>query len=336
MENLIDLISDSIKEWLHIYKYEVSTKLIKITLLLIFCSGVIPLGVKIIRNILLWIETRRAQVDLFPLIEKIVVKEARQNYILTKFQNISPGDEHEPSYAYASTAKENMMSFFLKRAFIDDSEAHRYYLLLADSGMGKSTFLINLFIRYQRRFFKKYKILLVPLGNPQADNEWQKIDSNQQKNTLLFLDAFDEDPKAGLDYEERLQDILRQTRGFRAIVLTSRTQFFPSEKEEPHRTGVYRYSLNHDTSHYFKKMYLSPFDDKDVKMYLRKKYPSWNIFNWIKRRQAKKLVKLSPNLIVRPMLLILIQINNVVFFKYGKQVSEMTLPSSANSPSTIT
>lgn len=135
------------------------------------------------------------------------------------------------------------------------------------------------------------------MGNPDALAEIDKI--KEKENTILLLDAFDEDLEAVDDYKKRFNHILSKVHKFREIVITCRTQFFPSEKEEPDRTG---YFTGGEKGEYrFQKIYLSVFDDKAVTKYLRKRFSL--VFQYGKYRRAKEIAKKSPNLVVRPMLL---------------------------------
>lgn len=93
-----------------------------------------------------------------------------------------------------------------------------------------------------------------------------------------MLDAFDEDIKAVTDYDKRLQEILALTWKFRTIVITCRTQFFPTEKEVPHMKGYF--SHGESGEYKFQKLYLSVFDDNDIKRYLRKRYPLYKPWKW--------------------------------------------------------
>lgn len=45
-----------------------------------------------------------------------------------------------------------LIPFFIQAAFNEKSDSERFYLILADSGMGKTTFLINLYLRYHAPF----------------------------------------------------------------------------------------------------------------------------------------------------------------------------------------
>lgn len=225
-------------------------------------------------------------------------------YINTRGQNISPTNENEPSNSTAFAASVKLIPKFLKDILIKNNE-QKYYIVLADSGMGKSTFLINLLVKYRRNITirRKYKIKLIPLGHPSADEEIKSLEHEIQENTILLLDAFDEDVKASHNYSKRIEELVKMTFRYKFVILTCRTQFFASEQEEPFITKLYKFSSTKENYHKFKKIYISPFSKKDIRKYLFKKYPIWKIWNFKKRRKALKLVLLCPNLMVRPMLL---------------------------------
>jgi hypothetical protein len=89
-----------------------------------------------------------------------------------------------------------------------------------------------------------------------------KIDDKQ--NTVLFLDAFDEDTKAIADHKARLLEIMDACKDFRRILITCRTQFFPSDEEIPVRTGIFKFEprrVGESAEYEFWKMYLAPFSD---------------------------------------------------------------------------
>jgi hypothetical protein len=258
-------------------------------------SGLWQLGAK------LWILRRQRKLkrDLFPFYTLPEIQRATQYYVETKCQNIAPSKEDEPRQAHAFAAKEHIIPFFLKKAFKPEKDECQFYIVLADSGMGKTTFLINLYLRYLEQFFgARYQIKLFPLGFPELDKEIEKISDDDKRKTILLLDAFDEDIQAVHDYKTRLHDLIRKVVQFREVVITCRTQFFPSEEEEPKETGVLQFG-GEGGYREFRKLYLSPFDDHDVHAYLRKRF-FWQVF---KRRKAHRIVTSCPNLMVRPMLL---------------------------------
>lgn len=218
-------------------------------------------------------------------------------YIEPHCQDLDPAGAEEPRLALG--VKQRLFET-LDQALDSDSE-YRYIILLADSGMGKSSALINYCARHLRRIRKPYKIALIPLGMADADHRIGKVED--KKNTVLFLDALDEDVLAIADHAERLEILLSETRDFRRIIITCRTQFFPKDEEIPTKTGVLKLgsrSAGEPAEHYFHKLYLSPFSDNEVERYVRRRYPWWKIN---KRRATRRIVKKIPNLIARPMLL---------------------------------
>ncbi|RMG31951.1 MAG: hypothetical protein D6730_00635, partial [Bacteroidetes bacterium] len=250
-----------------------------------------------------WIQLmrqRRLKRDLHPYFSFNDIKKATQHYVPTYFQSNTPSEHSELIQAFKLTARQQLMPFFLKKAFKRDMDEHRFYIILAGSGMGKTTFMINLYMYYlQRLSFNRqmYHIKLLPLGYPEI---LQRIAAIPEKeHTILLLDGLDEDPQAIRNYKKRMNRILDKVRDFRVVVFTCRTQFFPSEMEEPHETGVVKFGTKQGFQ-VFTKMYLSPFDEKDIRLFLRKKYGRWPT---AKKRKAAAIVGQSPSLMVRPMIL---------------------------------
>ncbi len=238
--------------------------------------------------------------DLHPFYTEQEKLRATQYYVETTCQNVAPSKEDEMRDSSPYVAKQSIIPFFLKEAFHPRKDDCQFYFVLADSGMGKTTFLINLYLRYFTQFVKPgYRIRLFPLGFPDIDTEIEKIPNDEKKNTILLLDAFDEDLQAVQDYKTRLRDLLHKVRYFREVVITCRTQFFPSEVEEPDETGILRFGPE-GGSHVFHKFYLSPFSEQDIQTYLTQR------FSWLqkdKRSKAQQIILSCPNLMVRPMLL---------------------------------
>lgn len=186
--------------------------------------------------------------------------------------------------------------------YLSEDKSKRHLLLLADSGMGKSSFVLNYYARNQRLpVRKRHRLAVVPLAIPDADEYLGKI--ADVFNTVIFLDAFDEDTKAIQDHRQRLLDLMRRCRHFKRILITCRTQFFPSAEEIPRETGIARIgprTVGEGPVYEFWKLYLAPLNDEQVETFLRKRYP---FGRWGKRRHAWALVQKIPLLSVRPMLL---------------------------------
>ena len=79
---------------------------------------------------------------------------------------------------------------------LNKQAVNKFSLLLADTGMGKTSFFLNYYARHwqDRRRRKCFSLALIPLG---AGNAESKIgDVLNKAETALFLDALDEDTLA--------------------------------------------------------------------------------------------------------------------------------------------
>jgi len=119
------------------------------------------------------------------------IERSTRYYIPPNCSSIDPAQEVE--LRRVMPTEEKLFEKIDKYLTKDDSSRH--LLLLADSGMGKSSFVLNCYARNQRLPKRqRQRLAVVPLGIPEADEEIAKI--GDQPNTVIFLDAFDEDTKA--------------------------------------------------------------------------------------------------------------------------------------------
>lgn len=254
------------------------------------------------------------------------IEKALKYYVSTQCQNIAPVLETDPDNPYIFVAKQPLIPFFTEKGFNTKTLEQNLYIVLAEAGMGKTTFMINLYFDYAKKIVEtpyKLKFLpdflsqeeieaetedeyplpdtvrLIPLGFPQALEEVKKIPFEQRIKTILLLDAFDEDNQALADYKKRFCEILDTVKDFREVIITCRTQFFPPEEEDTDEVGKLQFEYE-NKEYSIHKIYVSAFDDKDIGKYLSKNYP-W--FSFLKRGRAEKIVRKSPNLMVRPMIL---------------------------------
>ncbi len=256
--------------------------------------------------------------------DKKEIRGSRQYYVETQFQNFSPSNFSEPKDSNKYTIKQPSIRFFLKTAFKEEGDDHCFYVILADSGMGKTTFLINLYMRYMSFWYwkrpKGVKMKLFRLGRKNTLDKVKEISEEEAMKTILLLDALDEDPyilqKAGERtsdeaFDRRVNEIVEATQYFKEVILTCRTQYFPKQEDDPRIIKVPKRHLrsgymskvkrrNERGFHVLKKLYIAPFDNADVKNYLAKKYPFWKLKE---RKQANEIVLHAPKLAVRPMLL---------------------------------
>jgi len=236
--------------------------------------------------------------DLHPYFTHNEIYKYTKYYMPQYYQNITPSEGEELGKIHAAAARSKLMPEFLKKGLLTESPV-KYFIILSDTGMGKTAFLINLYKKYKKKRLGlngvKYDIHLFPLGAKDALNNIKGI--QDKRNTILLLDAFDEDIKAVIDYKHRMIEILEEVRDFRKVIFTCRTQFFPSKDEEPMDTDDITFGEN--IKHSIHKLYLSAFDNKDILKYLFKKYE----LNFFRLFRAYNLVKKCPSLMFRPMLL---------------------------------
>ncbi|MEI6436480.1 MAG: hypothetical protein WCP32_16760, partial [Bacteroidota bacterium] len=64
------------------------------------------------------------------------VKQSLDLFIPTRFQNYSPTKEEEPLFSHRFVSKSKLIPFFIKTAFNEKKVIDKFYLILADSGMG--------------------------------------------------------------------------------------------------------------------------------------------------------------------------------------------------------
>jgi hypothetical protein len=299
----------ALKEWLSLPETIIGILVGLATLATAFFTKVLP-----------WWRTKRDRRLLEnnldgSLYTKAVIERSTQHYVDPLCQVLDPAGAEEPRNLAFNPTKDLFQ--VIDAAFTQSTE-YRYLILLADSGMGKTSFLLNYFARYLRKGTCGFTLQLVPLGIPDADARIAQI---QNKNkTVLLLDALDEDTLAIVDHAARLRDLVKLTREFQKVLITCRTQFFPKEEEIPKETGVVKVGplpAGETRQYLFHKLYLSPFSNEQVREYLKKRYPLWRLG---RRKQAEGMVQKIPNLSVRPMLLAhvddLVQANRVVNYSF--------------------
>ena len=191
------------------------------------------------------------------------IKESMRWYIPTRVQDIDPCTD---GYSDPFISKE-LVPYFIDDVFKNSSS--QYFIILADSWMGeKTTFLLKLFLTYYKKLSKKYDIILIPLSLEGLLEIIRKVED--KPNSILLLDGFDEDDHAINNYSERLKTICDETELFYKVIITCRTQFFSDSKAEPKHTGKIKHGGNKGVE--FMKYYISPFNESEIDLYLKKKY----------------------------------------------------------------
>lgn len=255
-------------------------------------TGILPLIVQRRRERLL---ERSFGADFY---DSATIQRSTRYYVRPNCSSVDPANESE--IRQVLSAEEDLFSVVQK--YLSQDTSHRHLLLLADSGMGKSSFVINYYAHnLSLRKRKRQRIAVVPLGIPNALEAIGQI--SDKKSTVIFLDAFDEDTDAISDHRKRLTQLMQACLQFKRVLITCRTQFFPKDEEIPQQTGVARVAprLPGEKAVYeFWKLYLAPLNEEQIGQFVRKRYPLWQ---WRKRNQAYALINRIPFLSARPMLL---------------------------------
>ncbi|MFI5399058.1 MAG: hypothetical protein ACHQ9S_26300 [Candidatus Binatia bacterium] len=232
---------------------------------------------------------------LFPA---AVMEEATRWYVEPDCSNVDEAQEAE--LRHAVVVKEPLVKKV--DAYLQGDDRFRYLLLLADSGMGKTSFVLNYYAGKRGRFGLgrgRLQLAVIPLGHPRADDEIRRV--KRPSDTILLLDALDEDPAAISNYSVRLAELMTLCAEFKKVVITCRTQFFPRDEEIPVQTGVLRVGPRRAGERHeyeFWKLYLCAFTDAQVSAFLRKRYPWWQLRS---RVRARRLVSKIPLLTVSPL-----------------------------------
>ena len=187
--------------------------------------------------------------------------------------------------------------------FITHSGQRRHQLILADSGMGKTSFCVNYFDHVKRQRPSDGAILL-SLAQPDALKKLALVPGKSR--AIAILDALDEDPRAIEDGTSRLYEVLEAASDFRAVVITCRSQFFPTDLAIPTETGVSILTprrAGQNASYKLYRLYLSPFSERQISQFIRTHFPIRNPLAFLRRRRAYRLVREVRELAVRPMLL---------------------------------
>jgi len=230
------------------------------------------------------------------------VKSALSGYVSHEGMSSDPSTRLDLADALA-IRREPLFSMLDELVLTKKTSKHVF--VFADCGMGKTTFLINYFHRRRNRFRRnKLSMVLVSLSRSGYLDEIRSIPPERHAETVLLMDAFDEDPLVFDGVAKRLETIVNLTSSFRSVVISCRSQFFASDKDIPVTTGAVRVGptpLGVSKEYEFTRLYIAPFDGKRVRQYLRTAFPG--LFRIRKRVRSMDMISRVPSLVMRPMLL---------------------------------
>jgi len=239
---------------------------------------------------------------------------AIKNYIPTRFSQENLSDYDEMDVESKSDGFNSLLEQFLKHEY-KEKTGDKYYLCLGDCGMGKTTFLINLY--YQTLKLREYKCEFISLQKDDCIEAINKIDD--KSNTILLLDGLDENKKALTDYESFGSSLEKVTCNFYRVIITVRTNFFENESKERISNNKSNISTL-DKLLTSKKYYITPFTNDDIIKHLQKKYH----YNVKKINKALNVINKNKKLSKTPLLLRYIDdlLDDDYQFKYDYQFYE--------------
>ena len=165
---------------------------------------------------------------------------AEQKYFISsKFTTSPPNNLDDPLEVERVESARKLIDHLVEKVFVEENTTNRHFCILAGAGMGKTTFAVNLVISYINQYKQKtlpFEIKLVSLARRDFAEILQKVVA--PKETVLILDALDENADASNDLCAFMQTMECLIKDFRFVILTSRTQFFPTEEDEPEMTGI--------------------------------------------------------------------------------------------------
>ncbi len=239
-----------------------------------------------------------------------------ENYINSKWQDQNPDiyDQLSNNQQYP-VASRNLIEDFL--CFFEDKDAKKRHLILGGTGMGKSTFMLKLYLKYYLKYFKKYQIQLIQVQLCNDSQELEEIINSipNQQNSILLIDGLDEDPKSiefskfteYKNVKNRLQRIVELSNAFHFLVITARTQLFPTQSSsQPYlkiTTGITKKPI------ILNRYYLSPFTKNDVHNYISKRYSSLPFIskdyykNKAKQKKAMEMIEKFNDIFFRPLII---------------------------------
>lgn len=223
-------------------------------------------------------------------------------YIETRIQDETPSKFEDPFTATINSITENFINRFINDILKESNTEERLYCILAGSGMGKTTALVNLFISYIYHYNERdlpYEIRILSLANSDVINAIKAI--RTKPRTILLLDALDENIDAVSNLDAFMNKLEIACKEFRFVIISCRTQFFPDEESQLKESRLIKDGERKGYAQY-NTFYISPFNTTEINKYITKVFP---LLKFKKRRKAISIInnKSCSHLLVRPMVL---------------------------------
>nr|VFK46426.1 MAG: Formylglycine-generating enzyme, required for sulfatase activity, contains SUMF1/FGE domain [Candidatus Kentron sp. TC] len=191
---------------------------------------------------------------------------------------------------------------FLEDDALPARDGSRGMFIISEAGMGKTSLLIMMKLTHLMGFWPQgYHCLLLKIGK----DTLEKVAGHAGKaNTVLLLDALDEDPLAWDDIEQRLLSILAATGDYYRVIISCHARSFSKTNLT---LSIHNGRMRVD-SYVCPIISLAPFDHDQVVRYLAKRYPDHWHNKLLRRdnfmhRRAQRLVSGMESLSFHPLLL---------------------------------
>jgi len=247
------------------------------------------------RAIVDWLRDRFSIIPKMTGMEGMDAFNSIRSYIPTRYSLTAPVTDFDPIPLYRDD-QPFLIDHFLHYEY-NNKSSRKYSLCLGDCGMGKTTFLINLYFQTLKR--TKLNCVYCSMSN----SDWQSVVSNtpNKHNTVLLLDALDECIDAYTDYESLTRKMTSLCDPFYRVIVTCRTGFFTTAEDEVIPIRRSSAALKFKPLEY-SKYYICPFTYTDVSKYLNMEFRH----DKTRRSLANQICKEHENLASTPLLLMFI------------------------------
>lgn len=191
---------------------------------------------------------------------------------------------------------------FIKEYLNPKVTGKKRYIILGGAGMGKSTFSADLFYQYINKYNQRnipFPINILYLGDSDVIDKILDLSKKEDAcESILILDALDENVDATKDISSFINKIDLITNIFKFVIITGRTQLFQDDVSEP-AVGKIKQNSNLSKRLKYERIYVSPFSEYEIQTYLANKF-TVGTENY---RKAIQIVNKGNVLMSRPMIL---------------------------------
>lgn len=190
--------------------------------------------------------------------------------------------------------------------FLTSNSGSRCLLVLGEPGFGRTSLLINSFLRHRARGAPgNLPIFVVGLGHPNMAEQLREITDEQRSRGTLFLDDLETVSAITSDPTERWSKVLELGAGFKRVIVTARTDRFSNLEELPNvlfdrLLDPTEGEVETPNPQPVRVVTLLPLSDRHIGRYIRQKYPFWKVG---RRRAMRRLVERVPKVGKCPLLL---------------------------------